>query len=80
MNQSLKILREEKGLTQSEFAERHQMSTRSYQRYEAGKRIPNLFDSIYTFAKEAGKTTINELERMFDPPSVGAEGGETKRA
>ena len=58
-NIKLKARRQEKGLTQAEVAEQAKINTLSYQRYEAGERIPRA-DTAKLIAK-ALDSTVEEL-------------------
>lgn len=55
----LKIKRKEKGLTQSEIAEKAKISILAYQRYEYGERVPNVY--IAQLIAKALQTTVEEL-------------------
>lgn len=59
MNKALKIEREKKGLTQLEVAKRAGISIRSYQRYESGNRVPDVYQG-QLIASALG-TTIEKL-------------------
>ena len=51
LNKVLKFEREKKGLTQWDVAKRAGISIRSYQRYEAGNRVPDVYHCLlYTSA------------------------------
>lgn len=58
-NTKLKARRQEKGLTQVEVAEQAKINTLSYQRYEAGERIPRA-DTAKLIAK-ALDSTVEDL-------------------
>lgn len=60
MKTTIKIIREQRGFTQMQVAEKAQISERSYQRYEAGKRVPN----VYTALKIA-KTLNTTVETLY---------------
>ncbi len=55
----LKIKRREKGLTQSEIAEKAKISILAYQRYEYGERVPNAYTA--QLIAQALQTTVEEL-------------------
>ena len=59
MNKVLKFEREKKGLTQWDVAKHAGISIRSYQRYEAGNRVPDVYQG-QLIAKALG-TTVEEL-------------------
>jgi len=59
LNTVLKFEREKKGLTQWDVAKRAGISIRSYQRYEAGNRVPDVYQG-QLIAKALG-TTVEEL-------------------
>ena len=60
MNIELKKAREKVGLTQVEVAKKAKVSTLSYQRYEAGKRIPNAY-----IAQRIAKAVNSKVEELF---------------
>ena len=60
MNIKLKNARKKEGLTQAEVAEKANISTRQYQRYESGKRLPNV-----ETAKLIAKALHTEIEKIF---------------
>lgn len=55
----LKKLREKTGLTQVEIAEKANITERSYQRYEAGERVPNVHTA--QLIAQALHTTVEEI-------------------
>lgn len=61
MNNKLKQLREEKGFTQVEIADKAKVSERAYQYYEAGKRVPN----VYT-AKLIARILNSTVDELFN--------------
>ncbi|MBL3708340.1 helix-turn-helix domain-containing protein [Enterococcus faecium] len=58
-NEKMSDLRKEKGLSQVEVAKQAGISTRQYQRVEAGEHLPNVGPAI-KIAKILG-TTVEEL-------------------
>lgn len=60
MNIKLKNAREKLGLTQVEVAEKAQITERSYQRYEAERRVPNV-----NTAKLIAKALNSTVEELF---------------
>ena len=60
MKTNLKPARKEKGLTQDQFANQIRVSLRTYQRYESGKRIPNV-----NIAKEMATVLNSTVEELF---------------
>ena len=62
MNLRLRNAREKVQLTQSEVAKKSYISTMSYQRYEAGERVPN----VYT-AQLIAKAVNSTVEDLFEP-------------
>ena len=60
MNINLKKAREKQGLTQVEVAEKANITERAYQRYEAGKRVPNA-----TTAKLIARALNSTVEKLF---------------
>ena len=46
MQTILKQVREQKGFTQVEIADKASIAVRAYQRYEAGERVPNVHTAI----------------------------------
>lgn len=61
MNHRLKNARDEANLTQTETAQRANISERAYQRYEAGERVPN----VYT-AQLIAKALNSTVESLFE--------------
>ena len=61
MNLKLRNAREEAQLTQSEVAQKACISKMSYQRYEAGERVPN----VYT-AQLIAKALNSTVESLFE--------------
>lgn len=55
----LKSAREKQGLTQVQLAGEAGISTMTYQRYEAGERIPNVHTA--QLIAQALKTTVEEI-------------------
>ena len=55
----LKCIREQKGLTQVEVANKAEITERSYQRYEAGERLPNVHTA--QLIAKALNTTVEEI-------------------
>lgn len=55
----IKQIRQEKGLTQVEVAEKANIKQRSYQRYEAEERVPNVYTA--QLIAQALQTTVEEL-------------------
>lgn len=55
----LKQKRKEKGLTQSEIAEKAKISILAYQRYEYGERVPNAYTA--QLIAQALQTTVEKL-------------------
>lgn len=55
----LRLLRDSKGLTQVEIALKAGISTLSYQRYEAGERVPNVHTA--QLIAQALHTTVEEI-------------------
>lgn len=58
-NTKLKNARKKTGLTQAEVAKQAGITTRGYQRYEAGKRVPNAVTAI--LIAKALNSTVEEL-------------------
>ena len=56
----LKIKRKEKGLKQAELAEKAKISVLSYQRYESGERIPNVY-----IAQEIADILQVDVDELF---------------
>lgn len=56
----LKIIREEKGFTQVEVAEKANIAIRSYQNYEAGERVPNVHTAL-----NIAKALNTDIEVLF---------------
>lgn len=46
MKTILKTIREEKGFTQVEVADKANIAIRTYQNYEAGERVPNVHTAL----------------------------------
>lgn len=59
ININLKNAREKKGLMQVEVAEKANITERSYQRYEAGERVPNVQTAI--LIAKALHTTVEKI-------------------
>lgn len=59
MKNNLKVIREEKGFTQVQVAEKAQLSERGYQYIEAGNRTPNVY--LATKIAKALNVTVEEL-------------------
>lgn len=58
---NLKRIREEKGLTQVQIAEKANITERSYQRYETGERVPN----VYTAQLIADALNVENVKEIF---------------
>lgn len=69
---NLKKIREEKGLTQVQIAEKANITERSYQRYESGERIPN----VYTAQLIADALNVRNIKEIFPLPQLQSEKGE----
>lgn len=69
----LKNAREIASLTQVEVAKKVGISERGYQRYEAGKRVPD----VYT-AQKIAKVLESTVEVLFPIPSAATGGIQTK--
>ena len=67
MRTKLKIKRQETGFTQVEVAEKARITTRQYQRYERGERIPNAATAIL-IAKALNSTVEELFERSITQP------------
>ena len=61
MNYRLKNARDTANLTQTETAQKANISERAYQRYESGERVPN----VYT-AQLIAKALNSTVESLFD--------------
>lgn len=68
----LKKVRETKGLTQIEIAKKSNITKRSYQRYEYGERVPD----VYT-AQLIAQALHTPVEELF-PLQTSANAGEDK--
>ena len=64
----LKKIREERGMTQEEVAKSSHIALRSYQYYEKGKRIPD----VYTAIRIADALKIEDVRKLFGaaPPGI----------
>ena len=62
LNIKLKNAREKTGLTQVEVAEKAKISSRAYQQYEAGKRVPNAYTAILI-----ANAVHSKVEKLFTP-------------
>lgn len=60
MNNNLKSMREKKGFTQVEVAEKAQMSERGYRYIEAGQRLPNVI-----IARKLASVLNATVEELF---------------
>lgn len=60
MNTKLKTTRQKQGLTQIQVAEKANITTRQYQRYENGERMPKA-----NTAKLIAKTLNSTVEELF---------------
>lgn len=67
----LKKIREIKGLTQIEIAKKSNITKRSYQRYEYGERVPDVYTA--QLIAQALHTTVEEL---FPLPASANAGGD----
>ncbi len=68
----LKRVREAKGLTQTKVAKKSNITKRSYQRYEYGERVPD----VYT-AQLIAQALYTPVEELF-PLQASANAGEDK--
>lgn len=59
MKNNIKEVRQEKGFTQVQVAEKAQITERGYQYIEASKRIPNVYIAVRI--AQALNTTVEEL-------------------
>jgi len=59
LNTRLKTTRQQLGLTQEEIAKKADISTRSYQQYESGERIPKITTAL--LIARVLNSTVEEL-------------------
>ena len=64
MNQ-LKAIRVSKGFTQTQIAEKVGITLRSYQRYEAGERTPDVY-----IGQQIAKAVGSTVDKIFVPQTV----------
>lgn len=65
VNIKLKKARKKTGLTQVQIAQKAKISARAYQKYEAGKRVPNATTAILI-----AQTVNSTVEELFSTPTV----------
>ena|GEM_PF-6030865 len=63
----IKLTREEKGLKQTEIAEKTQKSIRTYQDYESGERPPDVYVAVL-MAEAFEIKTFEEFKDLFGIP------------
>lgn len=77
MKTTIKIIREKRGFTQVQVAEKAQLSERSYQRYEAGERLPNV--QVAQMIANALNTTIEELFPLSSTKQISQVNATTRK-
>lgn len=77
MKTIIKIIREKRGFTQVQVADKAQLSERSYQRYETGERLPNV--QVAQMIAKALNTTVEELFPLSNAKQINQLNNNTRK-